>query len=251
VPGLSKALLPVNNLPALSVVVMEALEIARSLEPTKTPHVTLVVPQAPRDPVLNQPLQNPSYFHALKIAGVSNYTTIVQPEPLGLGHAILTGMKNVNSDHFLITLPDEIVIKSDRKLPYIMKPADRVYHKKDCAFVLCRHVYEPERYGILQLDLDRESKTHALYKVTEKPKGLASGLAVRGRYLLHKNIREYLVQSPTNEAGEIDLSWALSQVGVQPTYLEDHAEIYDIGTPSSYLDMCAELKRLGDQINGG
>lgn len=248
VPGLSKALLPINNFPALSCVVMEMLEVARALEPTKKPHIVLVVSDAKKDPVLMQALQKPDYYYPLKIAGASNYTTVVQTEAKGLGHAVALAARHTTGDRFLVALPDEIVIKEKPGLPYHFK-IESIDLQKNVSFVLGRNTSAPEKYGIMRIDLNKESKTYGYELIEEKPKNLQNGVAVRGRYLLPRSIVSHIEKSPTNQAGEIDLSYALSQTGVKCVWLEDHADIWDIGTPSAYLDLCAELKYLGDKIH--
>jgi len=164
------------------------------------------------------------------------YTSVRQPEPLGLGHAVLCAKELVGDEPFIVMLGDIIIPPETPCLPQLID----VYEQYGGS-VLSLVPLPPEvvpTYGIAsieELGNDALKITHLVEKpaLEEAP----SNLGVYGRYILTPDIFALLEQTPPGYGGEIQVTDAIEMqakaghcYGVRFT-----GERYDTGTPLGLL----------------
>ena len=164
------------------------------------------------------------------------YTSVRQPEPLGLGHAVLCAKELVGDEPFIVMLGDIIIPPETPCLPQLID----VYEQYGGS-VLSLVPLPPEvvpTYGIAsieELGKDALKITHLVEKpaLEEAP----SNLGVYGRYILTPDIFALLEQTPPGKGGEIQVTDAIEMqakaghcYGVRFT-----GERYDTGTPLGLL----------------
>ncbi len=98
-------------------------------------------------------------------------TYIVQDEPAGLAHAVLTAKDFLAGSPFVMYLGDNLLRDGLRGL------VDSFRADEPDALILLTEVDEPEHYGVAELDGER------VVRLVEKPKDPPSNLALVGVYL--------------------------------------------------------------------
>ena len=143
------------------------------------------------------------------------FITVLQDEPLGLGHAILQSASIVRSDYIVILLPD--IIMSDQRgedLQLMMSECQStgkgqvMLQKVDMAEVNC--------YGIADIKNGERSSTKSceIKELVEKPapESAPSNWAISGRYVLPTSIFSYLESIERGVNNEFQLTDALNKL---------------------------------------
>ena len=145
------------------------------------------------------------------LTGLAAVTTVHQPEPLGLGHAVLCGRDAVGDAPFAVLLPDDII---DAEPPALRQMLD-VFAGCDGPVLLVERVPRDavDRYGIIAA----EPVGDGVFRVTdlvEKPAvaDAPSDLAIIGRYVLTPDIFDTLESTERGAGGEIQLTDGLRQL---------------------------------------
>jgi len=134
-----------------------------------------------------------------------------QPEPLGLGHAVLMAERHVGADESFAVLLGDDLLEPDSELLARMVAA---HERTGRAVVALLRVDDPERlsqYGVVAAAPGAVDGEFLISDLVEKPAvGTApSDLAVIGRYVLPGSIFEVLHATPPGRGGEIQLTDAL------------------------------------------
>src|SRR5256885_6641248 len=112
---------------------------------------------------------------------------IRQPEPLGLGHAVLCAQPVVGDDPFAVLLADDLM---DSQPPAMARMA-QIFEREQCSLLGVEEVPhdETERYGIVTIE-NLQGDTARMRAIVEKPKPAQapSNLGVIGRYVLTPRI---------------------------------------------------------------
>ena len=121
-----------------------------------------------------------------------SFIYIRQPEPLGLGHAVLCSRPVVGDEPFAIILADDLI---DAKKPTIGQLIE-VRRQKNGGNVLAVQdvpLSETNKYGIVGVD-DKSALSSTIQKMVEKPQPehAPSTMAVIGRYVLEPEIFDQL-----------------------------------------------------------
>ena len=167
---------------------------------------------------------------------------IRQPEPLGLGHAVLCAQPAVGSEPFFVHLADDL-IRSE--VPCLKQMAD-VYAAKRSSVLGCEIVphKDTERYGIVEVEAQK-SATSRIRSIVEKPKPAVapSNLAVVGRYVLTPAIFEHLERIGRGSGGEIQLTDGIAALmGEEAVYAHRFTgKRYDCGSKLGYLQATVEF----------
>lgn len=137
-------------------------------------------------------------------AGVS-FSFIEQPEPLGLGHAVMCARDAVGDEPFFVHLPDDLIRSPVACLQQLLE-----HYEQHQSSVIAVEEVAPEKtrsYGIVAVDDDNR-----LREIVEKPEpaDAPSNLGVVGRYLLTPHIFELLETTPRGSGGEIQLTDAIA-----------------------------------------
>ena len=166
---------------------------------------------------------------------------IRQPEPLGLGHAVLCAQPVVGDDPFAVVLADDLI---DAEPPAMARMAE--VFAKECASLLGVEEVprdQTQSYGIVTID--RMSGDQArIHSIVEKPRPAEapSNLAVIGRYVLTPRIFERLAEVAPGAGGEIQLTDAISQLLAHERVLAVRlpGRRYDCGSKLGYLQASVE-----------
>jgi UTP--glucose-1-phosphate uridylyltransferase len=167
---------------------------------------------------------------------------IRQPEPLGLGHAVLCAQPVVGNDPFAVLLADDLM---DSEPPAIARMA-AIYEKEACSLLGVEEVPrdQTESYGIVTVER-MQGDTARIHSIVEKPKPAKapSNLAVIGRYVLTPRIFEQLAAVTPGAGGEIQLTDAISALLAEERVLAVRlpGRRFDCGSKLGYLQATVEL----------
>lgn len=163
---------------------------------------------------------------------------IRQPEPLGLGHAVLCAEPVVGDEPFVILLADDL-IDSGVGVGCVQQMID-VYQANNQASVLSVQpvaANDTDKYGIVSLAASGQGSQIEAIVEKPKPADAPSTLGVVGRYLLNPSIFTYLKQIEKGAGGEIQLTDAIALQLRQEVVLA-HSFVgtrYDCGNKLGYL----------------
>jgi UTP--glucose-1-phosphate uridylyltransferase len=141
---------------------------------------------------------------------IARVTYTRQPEPLGLGHAVLMAKELVGDEPFAVLLPDDIV---DATIP-CMKQMVEAFNETHCS-ILGSEVIEGaaiSSYGVLDCTPDpKNPRLLAVKNMVEKPKfkDAPSNNAIIGRYILTPRIFDLLENITPGAGGELQLTDAI------------------------------------------
>lgn len=236
-----KELLPLVDKPTLQYIVEEA--VAAGIE-----EIIFVTSRSKRSiedhfdvfPEMEQALEKKGKQRELeelrRTQRMATYTSVRQPEPKGLGHAVLCAKELVGNEPFIVMLGDDLVAPETPCLPRMME-----IHEQYGGSVLSLFQSPPEQipsFGIVsieELGPDAVKVTHLVEKpsLEEAP----SDLAVAGRYILTPDIFQLLEQTPPGKGGEIQVTDAIEmQAQAGRCYGLRFAGIrYDTGNPLGLL----------------
>ena len=135
--------------------------------------------------------------------------TVIQEEPLGLGHAVWCARELVGDEPFAVLLPDDMVLSKTPCLKQLLTA-----HEKVGGHVVAVENVPKEktnRYGILDV-LSEEGSLAKAKGLVEKPSPdvAPSTLAIIGRYVLDASVMKALDSHMRGAGGEIQLTDALN-----------------------------------------
>jgi UTP--glucose-1-phosphate uridylyltransferase len=151
------------------------------------------------------------------LAALATIHAVRQPEPLGLGHAVLMAAGHVGDDESFAVLLGDDLLEPDSTFLSRMVAA----HARDgVAVIALMRVEDPERlaqYGVVDAGPGQHDGEVLVRDLVEKPApGTApSDLAVIGRYVLPGTIFEVLRGTAPGRGGEIQLTDALRTLAAQ------------------------------------
>jgi UTP--glucose-1-phosphate uridylyltransferase len=167
---------------------------------------------------------------------------IRQPEPLGLGHAVLCAQPVVGNDAFAVLLADDLM---DSQPPAMARMA-QVFEKEACSILGVEEVPRDQTasYGIVTIEAMKDD-TARIHSIVEKPKPAQapSNLAVIGRYVLTPRIFDLLGAITPGAGGEIQLTDAISALlaDERALALRLPGRRFDCGSKLGYLQATVEL----------
>lgn len=166
--------------------------------------------------------------------------SIRQPQPLGLGHAVLCAKSVVGQDDFAVLLPD-VLVKDNSSQNDLARMISR-YNKNRAAQIMVESVPDHlvDQYGIVDVAKSPNiGESVAVQGIVEKPAvGTApSNLSVVGRYILPAKIMQLLEKTPKGTGNEIQLTDAialLQQIETVEAY-RMQGQTFDCGSKLGYL----------------
>ena len=174
-----------------------------------------------------------------------SFIYIRQPEPLGLGHAVLCAQPVVGDEPFAVLLPDDLV---DAERSTIGQLIDVRTQMGGGNVLAVQNVPQSQtnKYGIVGVD-DPQAQSSTVREMVEKPAPDAapSNLAVIGRYVLEPEIFEKLKQVQKGVGGEIQLTDAIaSQLDLGNTYAHRFdGRRFDCGSKEGFLEATVHYAR--------
>lgn len=147
---------------------------------------------------------------AILPAGI-RLVSVIQEQPLGLGHAVLCARDAIGDDPaFAVLLPDDMVRNQG---PGALEQLLAV-HARTGASVVGVEAIDPgltDRYGIARV-VHESGELQRIVQLVEKPTPAAapSNLGVVGRYLLDSRIFGHLARLGAGSGGEIQLTDAIA-----------------------------------------
>jgi UTP--glucose-1-phosphate uridylyltransferase len=152
-----------------------------------------------------------------QVRAVSNMITVAyvrQGEALGLGHAVLMARELVGDEPFAVMLGDDII---DSAVP-CMKQMVEVFHRHEGPVIAVQQVPKSEisAYGVIDAQPEKgDDRVYRIRDLVEKPPAskAPSDLAIIGRYILTPDVFDALIQTQSDEGGEIQLTNGIRLLG--------------------------------------
>jgi UTP--glucose-1-phosphate uridylyltransferase len=174
--------------------------------------------------------------------------SVVQAEPLGLGHAISCVEPTLASDEdaVMVLLPDDLVLPTG-----VLETMSRVRAQRG-GTVLCAIEVSPEEisaYGVFDVEPVIDGDNPDVLKVNgmvEKPKAsdAPSMYAAAGRYVLDRAIFDALRRIDRGAGGEVQLTDAIALLIKEghPVHVVVHrGSRHDLGNPGGYLKAAVDF----------
>lgn len=185
------------------------------------------------------------------IIDTKKFTFITQPQPLGLGHAILQAKDVVGNNYFGIMLPDEIMIGDTPALAQLIAIA-----KKYNASVIGVQKVPNDKvssYGIVSIKKELESGIFEIDELIEKPstEQAPSNYAIIGRYVLSSDIFKSLEKIGPGSGDEIQLTDGITDMmhnGETVIAYVIKTNRYDVGTPLGWIQANIEIALKDPQL---
>ena len=164
----------------------------------------------------------------------------VQPSPDGLAQAFIIGEKFINGEPCAMILGDNIFYGAGltKHLENSVKRAE-----EGVATIFGYYVKDPERFGIVELDENRNA-----ISIEEKPKHPKSNYCVTGLYFYPKGVSEIAKTIKPSPRGELEITTLnnvyLKEKKLHVTTLGRGYSWLDTGTHESLIDASSYIKIL-------
>ena len=247
--ALPKEILPVVDKPVIEWGVEEAVAAgAKEIILVTSPGKDILLRHYAPDPTLERYLQARGKTEMLERvraigAGVA-VTAVLQTEPLGLGHAILTAREAVGEEFFTALLPDDIFIGVKPVLAQMVE----VYERYQCSVLAVRKVPRESitRFGSIAFSA-QDGPVYTVTDMVEKPSAeeAPSDLAIMGRYVLSPTVFKTLETTPRGAGGEVQVTDGIRALleTEKVVALEFEADYFDVGTVAGWLKSSIALAR--------
>ena len=166
--------------------------------------------------------------------------SVRQPQPLGLGHAVLCAKAVVGDDDFAVLLPDVLVKDADSKNDLFLMM--QRFEQSQAAQIMVEAVPDHlvDQYGIVDVEQSpAEGESIVMQGIVEKPAidTAPSNLSVVGRYVLPAKIMQLLEQTPKGAGNEIQLTDAIAMLQQTETVeaYRMKGQTFDCGSKIGYL----------------
>jgi len=247
-----KELLPINGKPGLEYILEECIEAGIK-------EIIFVI--SAKKQIIKKYFYNDAFFKKmikrkvndkklkLEYSKIKKFKRIIkfvyQNSPRGTGDAVLKCKKLIKSNHFLMLLPDDLIVKNNCSSAMV-----KLHKQHNSSVIAAKKVKRKDvsRWGILKLK--RFSKNNFFIKdVVEQPsiKSAPSNYAVIGRYILPVKIFTILKKQKPGQNGEIHITDAIRTLIHQNNKFIGHVfsgKYLDCGTMRGYVNSFTEMSKL-------
>lgn len=248
-----KELLPVVDTPGIELVAAEAAEAgAERLVIITSEGKDGVVAHFVQDLVLEGTLEARGKKTMLekvrRAPALIKVESVVQAEPLGLGHAVscVESVLTADEDAISVLLPDDLVLPTG-----VLETMSKVRAKRGGS-VLCAIEVPGDKisaYGVFDVEPVPDAANPNVMRVkgmVEKPKpdDAPSHFAAAGRYVLDRAIFDALRRVSRGAGGEIQLTDAIALLIEEdhPVHVVVHRGArHDLGNPGGYLKAAVDF----------
>lgn len=248
-----KELLPVVDTPGIELVAAEAAEAgAERLVIITSEGKDGVVAHFVEDLVLEGTLEARGKKAMLakvrRAPELIKVESVVQAEPLGLGHAIscVESTLSADEDAVAVLLPDDLVLPTG-----VLETMSMVRARRG-GTVLCAIEVSPEEvsaYGVFDVEPLPDADNPDVMRVkgmVEKPKAAdaPSMYAAAGRYVLDRAVFDALRRIDRGAGGEVQLTDAIALMIAEghPVHVVVHrGSRHDLGNPGGYLKAAVDF----------
>ena len=249
---LPKELLPINGKPALEYILDECIEAGIK-------EIIFII--STKKQIIKKYFYNDSFFEKMikkkrkdkrlkfEYTKIKKFKRVIkfvyQNLPRGTGDAVLKCQKLIKSKHFLMLLPDDLIIKNNCSQAMI-----KLHKQHKSSVIASKKVKRNDvsRWGIFKLG--KLNKNNFLINdVVEKPsiKSAPSNYAVIGRYILPVEIFKILKKQKPGKNGEIHITDAIRTLIYQNNKFIGHVfagKYLDCGTMQGYVNSFTEIAKL-------
>ncbi|KMV06707.1 UTP-glucose-1-phosphate uridylyltransferase [Acinetobacter baumannii] len=244
--SIPKEMVTVVDRPAIEYVVREAVEagIEQIIFVTHSAKVA-IEDYFDHDFELETILKEKQKFDLLKeitdiLPSNVSIVSVRQPQPLGLGHAVLCAKSVIGDDDFAVLLPD-VLVKDNSEKNDLSQMVAR-YAESKAAQIMVEAIPDDlvDQYGIVDVTRTPDvGESIAIQDIIEKPPigSAPSNLSVVGRYVLPAKIMHLLENIPKGASSEIQLTDAIA-VLQQTDRVEAYrmrGQTFDCGSKLGYL----------------
>jgi len=173
-----------------------------------------------------------------KLMRAAHFTYIRQPEPLGLGHALLMARHSIGKEYFGVFLPDDILVGPDPALAQLI----RIARQEKASVVAVQEVANEvvSSYGVIKVKKQITPNLFQVDSLVEKPKvqDAPSNLAIIGRYVLSHKIFKAIDEVTEYALGELQLTDGISQMiknNEKVFAYKVNGMRYDVGNPIGWV----------------
>jgi glucose-1-phosphate thymidylyltransferase len=145
-----------------------------------------------------------------------NIHYIVQDEPLGLAHAVLTAESFLGEDPFVMYLGDNLLQGGISDLVGAFRE-----HEPD-ALILLTPVPDPHNYGVAELAQAAPGQIGSVVRLVEKPSQPATDLALVGVYMFTSSIHDAARAIAPSQRGELEITDAIQHLVDSGLRVEPH-----------------------------
>ncbi len=183
--------------------------------------------------------------------------SVRQPQPLGLGHAVLCAKSVVGDEDFAVLLPD-VLVKENSAENDLARMIQR-FNSSKASQIMVEAVPDHlvDQYGIVDVKASpEEGESVVMQGIVEKPAvgSAPSNLSVVGRYVLPAKIMKLLEQTPKGAGNEIQLTDAIAALqkieSVEAYRMK--GQTFDCGSKIGYLKAVlhygVEHPKLGEEF---
>ena len=186
-----------------------------------------------------------------RLSSLATIHSVRQPEPLGLGHAVLMGSGHVRRDEsFAVLLGDDLLHPQSDFLQRMIAIHERTGRPVVALLEITPH--QASMYGVATVEPGEREGEYLISDLTEKPgpDEARSNLAVIGRYVLPGTIFDEIRETPPGHGGEIQLTDALRGMAVKEPIIGLKLDVprHDVGDKLGYLQASVEYAAARDDL---
>ena len=176
-----------------------------------------------------------------------NFVFVRQPEPLGLGHAVLCAQPVVGDEPFAVILADDLIDAQPGVTAQLVQSYER--HGASVLAVEDVPLEDTAKYGIVATETlpgaDASEERVTLFVEKPRPEDAPSTLAVVGRYVLRPEVFAELARTQRGRGNEIQLTDAIARRVPQGEVIVHRfsGTRFDCGSKAGWLDANVALGR--------